>query len=139
VTIDNYSGSCICGSVKYEVSGEFRFFFHCHCSRCAKSTGTGHASNVILNPEKAEWTAGEELIGSFKVPDAKRFRTVFCKNCGSPLPRFAPDMSIAVIPAGTLDSSPALSPTGRIFCGSKEDWSCDSSELPVWDEYPEQP
>jgi hypothetical protein len=113
--------------------------FHCHCERCRKSTGTGHASNVILNPDAAEWTEGEDLIGNFKVPDAKRFRTVFCKNCGSPLPRVAPDMSIAVIPAGTLDNSPEITPTGRIFQGFRADWSCDSTELPTWDEYPESP
>ena len=116
-----------------------RVFLHCHCGRCRKSTGTGHASNVILNPDAAEWTAGEDLIGSYKVPDAERYRTVFCKNCGSPLPRVAPDLSIAVIPAGTLDGSPEIIPNGRIFCGSKAEWSCDDTELPAWAEYPPSP
>ena len=139
MSAEKYTGSCICGSVKYEISGEFRFFFHCYCSRCRKSTGTGHASNVILHPEAAAWTAGEELIGSYKVADAQRYRTVFCKNCGSPLPRVAPDLSIAVIPAGTLDNYPDIEPTGRIFCGSKADWACDTTGLPAWDEYPESP
>ncbi len=136
---NTYSGSCICGSVKYEITGEFRFFPHCHCSRCRKSTGTGHASNVILTPETVEWTAGEELVRSYKVPDAERFRTVFCENCGSPLPRWAPDMSIAVIPAGTLDSHPELKPSGRIFYESRADWSCDAAELQCWAEYPQRP
>ncbi len=133
---DKYSGSCICGSVKYEITGKFRFFPHCHCSRCRKSTGTGHASNVILTPETVEWIAGEELVRSYKVPDAERFRTVFCENCGSPLPRWAPDMSIAVVPAGTLDCHPDLKPSGRIFYDSKADWSCDATDLAVWSEYP---
>ena len=136
---DKYSGSCICGSVKYEITGEFRFFFHCHCGRCRKSTGTGHASNVILNPDAVEWMDGEDLIGSYKVPDAERFRTVFCKNCGGPLPRVAPDLSMAVIPAGTLDSNPEINPTGYIFGDSKAAWSCDSRELPTWAEYPPKP
>lgn len=113
--------------------------FHCYCSRCRKSTGTGHASNVILNPDAAAWTAGEDLLSSYKVVDAKRYRTVFCKTCGSPMPRVAPDLSIAVIPAGTLDSSPEISPTARIFYGSKENWACDTAELPTWEEYPESP
>ncbi len=136
---DKYSGSCICGSVKYEIFGELRFFYHCHCGRCRKSTGTGHASNVILNPDAAEWIEGEDLIGSYKVPDAERFRTVFCKNCGGPLPRVAPDLSIAVIPAGTLDSSPEIHPDGHIFGDSKAEWSCDARELPTWAEYPPRP
>lgn len=135
---EKYAGSCICGSVKYEITGEFRYFLHCHCSRCRKSTGTGHASNVILTPRSVAWTAGEELVRSYKVADAERFRTVFCSNCGSPLPRWAPDMSMAVIPAGTLDSHPQLKPGGRIFYGSRAEWSCDAGELPVWQEYPQR-
>ncbi|MDX1404545.1 MAG: GFA family protein [Woeseiaceae bacterium] len=136
---DTFTGSCLCGSVKYQIVGEFRFFPHCHCSRCRKSTGTGHASNVIVTPESCDWTAGEELITTYKVPDAERFRTVFCSKCGSPLPRWAPDMSMAVIPAGTLDSHPHLKPSGRIFYDSKTDWSCDTAELETWAEYPQRP
>ena len=135
---EKYSGSCICGSVKYEISGEFRAFFHCHCSRCRKASGTGHASNVILNPDTAEWTEGEGLIRSYKVPEADRFGTVFCTNCGSPLPRIAMERHLAVIPAGSLDGSPEIAPTGRNFFGSRTEWSCDTSELPVWTEYPQK-
>jgi hypothetical protein len=139
VAPEKYSGSCICGSVKYEISGEFKAFYHCHCGRCRKSTGTGHASNIILNPESAEWTEGEDLIASFKVPDAERFRTVFCKNCGGPLPRIAMERNIAVIPAGSLDSNPDVSPNCYIFGDSKAEWSCDAAELPTWAEYPPKP
>lgn len=135
VTSGVYTGSCICGSVKYEICGEFRALLHCHCGRCRKSSGTGHASNVILVPETVTWTAGEELLGGYRVPDAEHFRTVFCRNCGSPLPRVRPDRSIAVIPAGTLDVSPELKPTGRIFYASRTDWSCGDVALPVWNEY----
>ena len=41
-------GSCLCGAVRYEVSGDLQRFYHCHCKRCRKSTGTGHASNLML-------------------------------------------------------------------------------------------
>lgn len=131
----DFRGGCICGSVAYEISGEPLGFNHCHCWRCRKSTGTGHASNIILKPVSAAWTAGEELLGTFKVPDAKRFRTVFCTRCGSPLPRVAPDLSIAVIPAGSLDSVPPLNPTARIFWESRAEWSCEAGGVPTWAEY----
>jgi hypothetical protein len=55
------------------------------------------------------------------------------------MPRVAPDLSIAVIPAGTLDDDSGLAATDRIFWGSRASWSCDSGELPVWDQYPEKP
>lgn len=44
------TGSCLCGAVKYEATGVATRFLHCHCSRCRKATGTGHASNLFLQP-----------------------------------------------------------------------------------------
>jgi hypothetical protein len=129
------SGGCLCGSVSYAITGDAKAFHHCHCWRCRKATGTGHASNIILIPDSAKWTSGEELLNSFEVPDAERFRTVFCSNCGSPLPRVAPDMSLAVVPAGSLDHVPDIQPMSRIFWDSRADWSCDAGDLDVWPEY----
>jgi hypothetical protein len=132
----NLSGSCLCGSVAYEIGGDSMHFFHCHCQRCRKATGTGHASNIIMRPDNVSWTAGEELLTRFEVPDAKRFATVFCNRCGSSMPRIAPDLSVAVVPAGTLDNDPGIGPSARIFQDSKTDWSCDASEIPAFATYP---
>jgi hypothetical protein len=46
---------------------------------------------------------------------------------------------MAVIPAGTLDNNPEISPDGHIFGDSKAEWSCDTRELPTWAEYPPRP
>lgn len=132
-----FNGSCICGSVKYQITGTPRGFFHCYCRRCRKASGTGHASNVILNPDAVEWTAGEELLGSFKVPDAERYRTVFCTKCGSPMPRVAPNLKLAVIPAGSLDNEPPLGPTDRIMWDYRAGWCGETGDIPTWPEYPD--
>ncbi len=132
----HFSGSCLCGSVAYEIVAEPLRFYHCHCQRCRKATGTGHASNIIAKPSKVSWTAGEELLRYYKVPEAERFATNFCSNCGSLMPRIAPDMSIGIIPAGSLDVEPGMSPEARIFSGSRSEWSCDTREIPCFDTYP---
>lgn len=132
-----FQGSCLCGSVHYEISGSPRVFNHCYCSRCRKSSGTGHASNIIIKLDKAAWPAGKELLGSYKVPDAERFSTSFCSQCGSPLPRVREDQGFAVIPAGSLDSESPIQPTDRIMWDSRADWSCDDREIPTWSKYRE--
>jgi hypothetical protein len=132
----SYAGACLCGAVSYEIVGSARSFFHCHCGRCRKASGTGHASNVILKPSSTAWTSGEESIRRYKVPEAERFGTVFCSICGSPLPRISPDGSYAVIPAGSLDVEPAIEPTDRIFWESRSSWSCDAGTVPAWPTYP---
>jgi hypothetical protein len=131
-------GSCLCGGVKYEVTGEPKRFYHCHCSRCRKATGTGHASNLFLQPAVLKWLSGEGQVVSFKVPEAKRFANTFCANCGGRLPRQAKDSDIVMIPAGSLDDAAPISPQANIFSGSRASWSCTDDELPAYPEFPPQ-
>jgi len=130
-------GSCLCGTVRYKVVCEPLHFFHCHCERCRKANGTGHASNIIGKPVSGEWLTGEDSLGGYKVPEAERFRTCFCTNCGSPMPRMAPNAKIVVIPAGSIDGDPPITPTARIFWKSRANWSCDAGSIPSWAQYPE--
>ena len=133
-----FSGSCLCGKTAYDIQGDVQAFFHCHCRRCRKASGTGHASNIIVRYSKQSWNRGEELLRRYNVPEAKRFHALYCNECGSPMPRVSAETGIAVIPAGSLDNSPELAVTGRIFQDSRTEWSCSSDELPKWDQYPDR-
>ena len=128
-------GSCLCGAVTYEVTGEPNRFVHCHCSRCRKATGTGHASNLFLQPGTLKWLSGEEQIRAYKVPEAKRFTNQFCATCGSRVPRQAKDTDIVMIPGGSLDDEVPIKPQARIFSGSRAGWSCTDDGLPAYPEY----
>jgi len=135
VNTSSLSGSCLCGNVRYTARGEQTRFYHCHCKRCRKATGTGHASNLFLTGT-LEWTGGEHLVSSFKLPEAERFTNSFCKQCGGRVPRFIEKPGMVFIPAGSLDGEPEIQPQARIFMGSRADWSCESTELPEFTEYP---
>ncbi len=128
-------GSCLCGAVRYTASGEAQRFYHCHCSRCRKASGTGHASNLFLKGT-LQWDNGQELVQTFKLPEAERFTNSFCKNCGGRVPRFIEAMSMVFIPAGSLDDEPAIQPQARIFVGSRVGWSCEQGPIPAYDAYP---
>ena len=137
MTETSLSGSCLCGAVQYEISGEAQRFYHCHCQRCRKLTGSGHASNLLVSPESClTWVKGEELLKRYKVPEAERFYNCFCSQCGSPMPRVVPQMGGVLVPAGTLNEEPPIPPGARIFWDSRAEWSC-GDELPVFAEYPE--
>lgn len=130
------TGSCLCNAVRYEVTGDPVRFYHCHCQRCRKATGTGHASNLLVTPKTSiTWTKGEELLARYKVPEAERFFNCFCQKCGGPMPRVVPELDGVLIPAGSLDTQPPISPQARIFWDSRVEWSC-SDDLPVYSEYP---
>lgn len=129
------TGSCLCGTLKYRVSGQPTHFYHCHCSRCRKSTGTGHATNLFVASGTLEWEGDASLIRRYRPPDAKRFTRTFCDTCGGPLPRVFRESDVVFIPAGTLNEEPNIKPQARIFLGSGTSWSCSAEELPGFSEY----
>ena len=136
MTTAHLEGGCLCGDVRYTVEGEPQRFYHCHCSRCRKATGTGHASNLFVQGTLA-WNRGEELIVSFKLPEAERFTNTFCSRCGARLPRFIKALGTVFIPAGSLDSETSFIPQARIFMGSRANWSCTTPSIQEFAEYPE--
>ncbi len=135
LTASTLNGSCLCGAVRYAAHGDVRKFYHCHCKRCRKATGTGHASNLFLKGT-LEWRSGEDDIRFFKLPEAERFGNQFCRHCGSRVPIAVPDMGAVMIPAGSLDDEPDMAPQARIFLGSSAAWSCSEVPLAGFDEYP---
>ncbi len=70
------SASCLCGAVQYRVRGPWLRFMHCHCSRCRKATGTGHATNLFTNAENFRWTKGESKVHRCELPATTRFPTM---------------------------------------------------------------
>jgi hypothetical protein len=129
-------GSCLCGAVQYEATGTPTRFYHCHCSRCRKSSGTGHATNLFLEEARLVFVKGEDAVLRYKIPEAERFTRQFCSKCGSAVARFVPEKNAIVIPAGSLDNDPPIMPQARIFWDSRASWSCSDDNIPCFAELP---
>ncbi|MGH1539883.1 MAG: GFA family protein [Arenicella sp.] len=133
---ESKSGSCLCGEVGYEITGNLGIFQYCHCSRCRKFTGSAHASNLFVSPDQFKWVKGELFVSTFLPEETKHFATAFCNNCGSSLPWTSKSGKAVIIPAGTLDEHPGIEPFQNIFCASKADWYKAPNELPEHNELP---
>src|SRR3712207_3652800 len=59
-------GSCLCGSVRYEITGSLKVVGHCHCPMCRKSNGAAFATWGILDPEQFRWTSGVEFVQGYE-------------------------------------------------------------------------
>lgn len=130
------TGSCLCGAVSF-VADEPLGMMNCHCTRCRLSRAAAHATNLFVSGEHFAWRSGEEKVLRYKLPDAERFGSAFCGDCGSLVPRTSPDPAGRVnIPAGCLDSDPGVTPRGHIFVGSKAPWFEFFDDLPQWSERP---
>lgn len=134
---DRIPGSCLCGAVRFEVWGPFEAFHLCHCSRCRKSTGSAHASNIFTGPDHIEWLAGIDSVVRFDLPTAERFAKCFCSTCGSLVPYVNRPRTALLIPAGSLDADPGVRPDDHIFCADRGAWEDAAATAPRFDSYPE--
>ena len=59
-------GSCLCGGVRYEISGELGPSLHCHCGQCRKASGASFATNASVSSESFRFLSGESLLTRFE-------------------------------------------------------------------------
>lgn len=73
-------GSCFCGEVQVEVTGQPEGMGYCHCESCRHwSAGPGNAFS-LWNPDAVKVTQGADSLGSYqKSPVSIRH---WCKECG---------------------------------------------------------
>lgn len=135
--VNKHRGSCLCGSVKYELLGDFQSFFLCHCSRCQKDTGSSYAANLFAKASTLIWLNGESDVRTYKHPNSYHAKS-FCAKCGSALPTFAESINSIVVPAGSLDSPVPITPTAKIFVGSCAKWSMNLFDVPRYAKLPGQ-
>ncbi|MFP1632686.1 GFA family protein [Zhengella sp. ZM62] len=119
--IPNTAGSCLCGTVRFQISGEFESFFLCHCKRCRKDTGSAFAANLFSSTATVDWVSGRDCIRTYRVPETRHERS-FCIKCGSALPTVQSEGALVVVPAGSLDSAIKVGPSAHICFGSRAEW-----------------
>lgn len=132
----NISGSCLCGSVKYECSGDVAMAGNCHCINCKKATGSAYAA-VLFVPENSVEITGEVKYYESTGSGGNTGRRGFCPNCGSQLfgkPAAFPGM--LGIRAGTLDELSQYKPQVDIFTSRAPAWDCMDPSLPKFAEMP---
>lgn len=128
------AGSCLCGTVSWQIDGALDEMSNCHCSMCRKAHAAPFATYVNTERDNFRWLSGEDTITEYESsPSVIR---KFCRNCGSVVPDEISKDRIA-IPAGALDGDPGVRPTAHIFVSSKAPWHEISDDLPQFDAYPD--
>jgi len=127
------AGSCLCGSVTYEVTGPLRFVGNCHCSKCRKSHGAAFVTWGIIEPGEFNWVTGEDLVQHYESSPGRT--RCFCGKCGSPLAA-THSGTVGEVVVGTLDGDPGGRPREHIFVGSKASWHEITDVLPQHEAWP---
>jgi hypothetical protein len=80
-----YSGSCLCGKIKFEIDRKIQDIIHCHCSQCRKAQGTAFATNGNVDKNNFTLLSGENNLTGYESTHGQT--KYFCKTCGSPIER----------------------------------------------------
>jgi hypothetical protein len=128
-------GSCLCGTVEFQIGGDLPKIYQCHCSLCRKQGGSASNSAIIVEARNFSWIAGQGHVSSYVKPTG--FRSDFCSRCGSPVPNPLRTTAYYWVPAGLLDDDVNLEVGAHLFVGSKAAWDMIPASGPQYETMPE--
>jgi hypothetical protein len=139
-------GSCLCGGVKYEITGPILGAANCHCTMCRKQHGAAFRSRARVKATDFRWIEGDDLVKFYESsPGTHRG---FCSICGSPVVnrvdtqsvsgRFNPEGEVAMlgVQLGGLDDDPGVTPGLHVFVADKAPWFTITDDLPQYAQFP---
>ena len=116
-----FSGGCLCGAVRFEVTPPTKWCAHCHCSLCRRAHGAAFVTWVGVEKANFELVSGGGEISWYQsTPEARRG---FCTACGSTLlfegERWSDEVHIAL---AAMDGPIDRSPQAHVFYDAYVDW-----------------
>lgn len=120
------TGSCLCGGVRYTVTGEMREVTYCHCSQCRKTSG--HYVAASSCDIDALQLVSDDTLTWYRASDIAQ--RGFCNICGGNL-FWKPDHDRRIsIFAGTIDTPTGLKSGPHIFVDDKSDYVTLADDQP---------
>lgn len=112
------TGSCNCGGVRFEISGDLAPATICHCGQCRRQGGHAWASTHI--PEAALRLISDKTLRWHSLSPG--IRRGFCGTCGSFLFWDPADEDAISVSMGALDPPTGGRVTKHIFTAHKGDY-----------------
>lgn len=113
-------GSCLCGKIKFQITGEPFSLSYCHCSRCRKAAGV-YSAVLIGKAGDLTVTEGQDDIARFASKPQWQHERCFCKTCGTSLGDMVTG-EVYVVAASALDDDLKIRPMAHIHTASKPNW-----------------
>ena len=120
-------GGCLCGAIRYGVSGEAVAATLCHCRSCRRASGGTNVAWAVFDRTAFQWLGAEPVAYS----SSPGIEWLHCGRCGSLIGysrASRPDhMDITT---GTLDKPDLYPPTAEIWLDHRIGWETLDPELP---------
>lgn len=133
--VQQRTGGCLCGAVRYRLTAEPVVCRICWCRDCQHIASHGTVNAIFPSAAiEIEGTPGEYFSAA---DSGNHVRRRFCTRCGCHL--FADSTGragLTVVRVGTLDQPSSVSPVAHIWAASAPDWACLDPALPQTDKQP---
>jgi hypothetical protein len=130
--MSKYTGSCLCGGIKFTINGVIGPIQICHCMQCRKAQGTAIVTNVPVSMHEFTLNEGSDLLTSFESSPGKQ--RVFCKSCGSPIFSKRDSLPDVLRIRMGLINEPIDAPLlAHFYTGSKASWWPITDHLPQFE------
>ncbi len=132
------TGGCLCGSVRYEGTGDPVIQGHCQCRDCQRATGAGHNSIMAL-PDADIAISGTLRFYDKPADSGNIVSRGFCPTCGSTvLSRNDAMPGMLFLMAGCLDDPGQLEPMLVVYAARGHAWDHLDPALPTFPQMPPQ-
>lgn len=124
-----HRGGCVCGGVRYRITGDPLRVTICHCAWCQRRTGTAFAVEAVFEVDQVEFQGGSRSRYRHVSDESGRWlETEFCPKCGTPVGFTLEAVpGIRTIGAGTLDEPNWISSDRftfrHVYARSRREWS----------------
>ena len=127
-----YVGGCLCGAIRFQVSGEAVNRCFCHCRSCRLASGAPFVAWATFSSTGIRVTRGR--LATYR--SSEKVTRSFCASCGTALTYLHDarpgDLDIAL---ATLDDSSSLAPEYHIWVSHRLPWVVLADELPQYAEW----
>jgi hypothetical protein len=129
---ESYSGSCLCGAIRFRLTPPTLFCAHCYCRFCRQAHGAAFVTWTGVPESSFDIEQGEEQLSWFA--SSRQSQRGFCSRCGTTLlfkSTLAPgEIHIA---RACIEAEIDREPQAHVFCDHKVDWISITDELPRLD------
>ena len=116
------NGGCMCGAVRYQLSGDADFAIICQCRQCQHISGAGHAASFRVRIKDVTLD-GDIMFYETKADDGNRVKSGFCPTCGNPILKKTSALPEHVyLHAATLDNPALFKPELLVYETSAQPW-----------------
>lgn len=129
----NQTGQCLCGSIKYDITGSPNLVAVCHCRDCQRSAGAPLVAWAMFPESSVKVTVGVPKT----VNSSGTAMRSFCPACGTGLFYRNADVlpGLIDVQTATLDNPNSLPPTVQIQTAERQAWVPHLSTLKAYDRF----